>query len=202
VSVFYTLDKATGQASWFSDATVSDAWLDQFIPDPSRRALLTGFSSSALRLAQAAAQPVALPAPEAEIADDRIVQGVRTVTLRLSSARQAPGLVLLATPPLEVSAFSVEGRMLTDAATPALQPVRSNNPFRLGYLGFSDAPPEGIRCVFSITPGREWRLRVVDVSAGLPGSHRPRPSNLITSIAQWPYNESTLVGTDFTIPAR
>jgi hypothetical protein len=193
VSVFYTLDKATGQASWFSDATVPDPWLAQFIPDVGRRALVTGFSPSAFRLAQAAAPPVALPAPEAEITDDQVSNGARTLTLRLRSARQAPGVGFLAMPPIEVSAFSVEGRTLTSPVTPALQPDdRPNSPFRLGYLGFSDAPPEG----------KEWRLRIVDVSAGLPGSHRPRPPDLMPSVANWPYNESTLVGRDFTIPAR
>jgi hypothetical protein len=203
VGVFYALNKATGQASWFSDATVPDAWLAQFIPDVGRRAPLTGFASWAFPFAQAAAPPVSLPAPQAEITDDRISNGVRTVTLRLRSVRQAPGLLLVAMPWIDVSAFSVEGRPLPDFRAPSLQPDRSNrNLARLAYLGFSDAPPEGITCVFSVAPRNMWRLRIVDVSPGLPGSYRPRPPGLIPSIFSWPYNESTLVGDNFTIPPR
>jgi hypothetical protein len=202
VTVFYTLDKASGQAAWFSDASIPDAWLAQFIPDVGRRAYIAGFSASALRLAQGPASPILLPAPEAEITDDKVSNGVRTVTLRLRSVRQAAGLFLVSTPPVELNAFSVEGRALTSSGAPAFQPDRANSPFRLGFLGFSDAPPEGIHCVFSVSPKQTLRLRIVDVSPGLPGSHRPRPPELMPSIAGWPYNESTLVGNTFMIHAR
>ncbi len=202
VTVFYTLDKASGHSSWFSDATVPDPWLAQFIPDVGHRTFVAGFSPSTLRLAQADAPPVPLPAPESEITDDQISNGVRTVTLRLRSVRQAPGLFLVSAPAVEVSAFSVEGRSLVASGAPPLQSAASNSPFRLGFLGFSDAPPEGIRCVLSVSPKQTLRLRIVDVSPGLPGSHRPRPPALMPSVSGWPYNESTLVGTTLVIHAR
>jgi hypothetical protein len=198
VTVFYALDADSGRATWASDAITADPWIAQFIPDVRRRAPLPGFYSSVVALAQAPAPVLPLAAPEIEIENEGMVGGpdgyVRSLTLHIRSPRQAQGLLLSVTPRVAVRRFTVETR--------AFEPDRPGAAFPLGFFEFSGLPPEGIRCQIDLATRTALRLRVVDVSAGIPGTWQARPANVMRSIFFWPFNETTAVGRDFTIPAR
>jgi len=106
----------------------------------------------------------------------------------LRSARQAPGLVLIADPPLSVRGFTVNGRPLNG------DPASAN--FLIKYFVYRAAPPEGIQVQIDLAASTPVHLRVLDSSDGLPGTHQPRPPNVMRAIVYWPYNETTVVGRD------
>jgi hypothetical protein len=192
-AVCYALDSASGRALWFSDTLTSDPWIAQFIPENSPRAPLPGFLPFS-DVRQAAAPALALAAPEIEILDDKQLNGSRSLTLHVRSARQAPGLVLIADPPLSVRGFTVNGRPLNG------DPVSAN--FLIKYFVYRAAPPEGIQVQIDLAASTPVHLRVLDSSDGIPGTHQPRPPNVMRAIVYWPYNETTVVGRDFDAPAR
>jgi hypothetical protein len=103
-------------------------------------------------------------------------------------------VVLVADPAVRVRGLAVNGRPLNG------DPASATFPFR--YFTFREVPPEGIQLQFNLTRRTPLHLRVMDSSDGVPGTHQPRPANVMRSILYWPYNETTLVGRDFDIPAR
>ena len=185
-TVAYSLDSATGKAVWITDALTPDPWSAQFVNNGSGRGPLPSFIS-AKTVRQGFAPALPLPAPEIETVDDKAMGGVRSLTLRVRSPRQAQGLVIL------FNTDTVRGLSVNDHA-PGVKPAL---PIRL--FTFVGMPPEGIQLRLSLKPGGPLRLRVFDCSGGTPGTHQPRPANVMRSIAFWPYNETTLVGRDFEI---
>ena len=183
----YILDSERGKAAWITDALTPDPWSAQFVTDGGTGVRLPSFiSAETVRQGIAPASPLA--APEIEILEDKAAGGSRSLTLRVRSPRGAQSVVML------FDGDTVRGLSVNDHA-PDVQPAV---PLRL--FTFMGMPPEGIQLRLNLNRRGPLRMRVFDCSDGIPGTHQPRPANVMRSMAFWPYNETTLVGRDVAYP--
>lgn len=195
-SLFYGLDADRGEALWVSPDYKPDAWTAQFFDKNVGPFVPAAYFPSARRPFLKGDAPVAqLPPPRAELLDDQTRDGVRTLLVRVSSARQAPVISLHAGANTQVLEGSVNGRKLKQGDAP--RPGGAAAPWA---LDFHAPPPEGIELTLQVNPAQPVSFRVSDQSYGLPElpgmTIRPRPDHMIP--APLPYSDSTLVTKTYT----
>jgi hypothetical protein len=158
----YILNTDTGQAAWFSPGTQTDAWTEQFFfTQPGHSALGELFpiaQSSRFPVLQGEAPFIPLDAPQLEIVDDQTAGGVRTLQLRLRSARQASIIALDIEPRAAVYNAAIDGWQLD---TPESE-------LDLWSLTHHTVPPEGVELILQVKPSQTLRLQVYDNSRELP----------------------------------
>jgi hypothetical protein len=195
-SLFYGLDAGAGAAVWGSMDTGPDEWTARFLSDaPQRRPLPAFFSATAGNNYLQAPAPVApLAAPNAELLDDSTVGGVRTVRMHLTSPRGASVLTLFLDSKVEVLRAAVNGKLIEPSDTPALKSFKDT--WALRYYA---VPPEGIDLTADLRTSEPLKLRLVDMSYGLPrlegAPATDRPAGMIP--ASMPSNNSTFVSKSF-----
>lgn len=195
-SIFYGLDAGTGQAIWGSMDREPDKWTARFVSsEPRRQPLPAFFSAISDTLYLQAPAPVApLEAPRAELLADSAQGNVRTVRMRLSSPRRANVLTLYLDSKVEVLRATVNGNLIDVGNTPALKSFKDH-----WTLRFYAVPPEGVDVTAEIMTAEPLKVRLVDLSYGLPqmeGVAAPeRPADMIPA-SMYP-NNSTLVSKTF-----
>jgi hypothetical protein len=192
-TVGYAMEASTGKAAWYTDALTPDVWTDQFIPRESKRAWLPRYVPP-MFMRQGPAPAIAAEPPDVEIVSDRMLEKTRMVSLRIKSRRGAQGLIVWASPRVNVHGMAIDGH--------AFDRDGSAYTFPFELVMFRGLQSEGIELQLEFTDRRPVHLRVLDSSDGLPGEHKPRPADMMRSMVYWPYNESTLVEREFTVPGR
>jgi hypothetical protein len=202
-SVFYALNADTNQARWMSTDASLDEWTSQFIPAGAKReSLSTLFPWSSQVAWQAEAPAVALPAPSAEVLDDRTNGDVRSLRLRLISQRRAPLMLVYTDSSAEVLRAFVNGRAARSSTSGSggdadSQKVTKNS-LRLSYAA---PPPEGLEVLLEVRAASPLKLTVQDVSYELPEIHgpadKPRPAYMMPAPSSGTSN-TTFIGKTFT----
>jgi Peptidase family M28 len=198
-SVFYLLDSDTQRARWLSTDAAPDEWTSQFIPADAGRESLAGVFPWMRQQVRAAEAPAAqLPAPDVQVLEDRAEGDVRTLRLRLTSARRAPMLLFYVEPASDIRRASLDGQTLLDESpraeskTPraegetqraagdsshvagdssraAVGASRAESDARASLrVSFAAPPPEGLELLLETRAGARVRLTVEDLSYGLP----------------------------------
>jgi Peptidase family M28 len=171
-NLFYVLDADEARASWGSTDRSPDPWTRQALTSTPRRGpfleyLPTAPANSPLlpeTLLFHDAPTVALAPPEAVLLEQAVEGEGRWLRLRLRSARGAPILSVHADAATRVLAAQVEGR-----------PAGAGRPWGLCHWG---TPAEGIEVRLRIAGAGPVRLKVLDLSYGLPaGLAAPRPAS-------------------------
>jgi hypothetical protein len=195
-SIFYGLDADTGKAVWASVDQKTDEWTGQFLtPHPQSNRLNQFFPPAVTdNFLQAEAPAAALAAPTLDLLDDSTRNGVRTLRMHLSSPRQAPVMQIFIDSQTELVRASLNGKQMEEGNTPAV--ARSKNGWNMRYFA---VPPQGIEFVAELASSAPVKLRVVDVSYGLPvipnRTFAARPDDMIPSSA--PFTDTTLVSKSF-----
>jgi len=194
-SLFYGLDADSGQAFWASGDRRPDEWTGQFITAKAGRATLAEVFPLGRReylKEQAPAAP--LTAPQVELLSDSTNGNLRTLRMRVVSARQAPYISVYVEPEVEVLAATVNGQELKGLDTSAAK--KGEKEWALFYYGVL---PEGLELTFDLNTTKPVKFRVVDRSYGLPetltSSVKPRPGYLMPLVM--PNNGTTLVSKSF-----
>src|SRR5438270_557600 len=174
-SVFYLLDADAVRARFVSTDAAPDEWTSQFVPaGAGKESLAAVFPWMPQQARGAEAPAAALPAPDVQVLEDRAEGDVRTLRLRLASARRAPMLLFYVEPGADVRRASLDGRALLDEASRATGD--SKNGLR---VSFAAPPPEGLELLLETRAAAPVRLVVEDLSFGLPEVpgqlFRPRP---------------------------
>lgn len=190
-NVLYGLNADTNQATWAMFGPRGDAWTSQFIgADSTIGALPDFFPLTPLQIARAAAPGLPLAAPTASVLADSTAGAVRTLRLRISSARQATLIWVYAGAQTRVLSASVGGAPLGAAA-----------PWGLAYWA---PPPEGIELTLQVDAGQPAQLRLIDWTSGLPDlpgrTITPRTADMQPSPAMGlvQFSNATLVSKSFT----
>ncbi|HEX8089070.1 MAG TPA: hypothetical protein VF762_09475, partial [Blastocatellia bacterium] len=194
--VFYALDGDTGKAIWAGGGQRLDEWNSQFFSGPTERGPLTEFfplGSATYMKAQAPA--AALPAPDIIMLGNAASDGIRTLRLRVTSARQAPIISLQLDSDAEIRGATINGKQVLKAA--AAQATPQSKKWGVRYYGL---PKEGIDLTLEIAGDLPVKLVVVDQSYGLPdtrdAAYSPRPDYLMPQ--PHPLSDSVLVGKSYT----
>ncbi len=197
-SIFYHLNADTAQARWVSTDAALDSWTKQFISSENAKheVLADIFPWATQPSWQAGAPSVALVAPNVTALEDHTDGDVRTLRLRISSARQAPSLLMFTDPETEVLRAFVNNHEVT-RATPQTSSAAQRRTLRLSYA----APPvEGIELLLEVRAAKPLRLTVEDVSYELPQlpelSHAPRPVEMMPA-PSFRSSDTTLVSKTF-----
>ena len=184
-SLFYAVNANTGKAIWASLALRPDEWTSQILTSSERSSALdfVGQDMSVLS-AEAPALPAA--APDVKVVSDTTANGIRTLNLRISSARRAPCVIVSVNEETTVRAFVLDGKR------------HDQHPKDGWRMRLFAVPPEGINLVLEIEQQPNVVLRVTDFSPGLPdvpgAPFKPRPDHLMIS--------PELLTTDSSSPSR
>lgn len=195
--LFYSLNTEAGSAIWGSLDTKPDQWSAQFLAQDARRGAISDYIPSMYNGFISSAAPAAeLSAPEITLLDDQMKEnGVRTIRLRIKSARQAPILTVAMVSTTDVLQASINGKRDETGTAPPRAEGR-----RWG-LNYYSAPPEGIELALDVLASEPIKIRVQDESYGLPElpgqAFKPRPNGLIA--APLPYSDSTIVGKTYLL---
>lgn len=192
----YTLDADTGDATWLSAGTDTDAWTQQFFTDgrtSDRVAFSPGyFYDQEFDVIEAPAPPVDIPAPQLTVLEDTTTNGVRTLDLRIGSPRRAAMAHLDLDLPGALVAASVDGTPLE--VDPDIEvtefPIAAYNP-----------GSEGIEISISVNSSDPIHGSLADFTNGLPDldtmTYTERPDDLIA--APYDFRDPTVVRTTINI---
>lgn len=196
-SVRYVLDADTQRALWISSDRQLDSWTRQLLGGQVVTAQLREYLPDFLwNVHQGSAPSIALQPPKPRVISDvSSPDGTRTLTLEITSPRQAP----------VVEAHVRPARMLRAAI---LDGMTIQGPALLG--GFDDtavlrywqAPPEGFILTLITQPGVPITMRLADMNFELPhaaGLSIPeRPGDMAAAPFDSGLNEGTMVTARYT----
>jgi hypothetical protein len=194
--VLYGVNPEMNKAVWASGDQRPDAWTAQFLTKDARPGSLGDFIPARFNgFYNVPAPVVTLPAPTLTMLDDsKKENGVRVLRLHVDSPRRAPTLVLSLDSAADVLHTFVNGR--EDGANP---PPSRGGPRNWG-LEYYAAPEEGIDLTLELLADEPIKLKVMDVTYGLPEipgrTFTPRPGDAIP--APIPYSDSTVVTHSYT----
>ena len=197
--LFYALNADTGKSSWVSSDARANEWTSQFLTSPTEIGKLADFFPlSARSYTKSAAPSIEVLPPEVSVLDDRLENGVRSLLLRLRSARQAPYISIQLDSETKILGAAVNGKQFGSDNKTAGKDARER--WGLRYFG---APSNGIELLLRIAPGVPLKLRIVDQTYELPnvlvGPARPRPDYMMAPPFPYSlYSDSTLVSKSFS----
>jgi hypothetical protein len=188
--VFYGLNGDTGAAKWLSTDFQPDEWTSQFFSanyDGNVTAEFIPFYSVPVLTGDAPA--VQLAPPTLKITSDTNAGTVRTITMRIASARQAPSLVAFVSPGIEVEDALVNG---TSAIIENIGV--SEQGWGVRYYGL---PADGFDLTLKVPMDQQFELRLIDQSFKLPDvPFRPRPDYMQPGL--FSYSDTTIVSKLFS----
>lgn len=194
-SLFYGLDANAGTAIWGSFDDQPDEWTARFLSPSQKRPLPAFFSSTTTPYLHAAAPVAPLDVPNVELLDDKSNNGVRTLNLHLTSPRRANVMTFFLDSKVKVLRATVNGKLIDSDNTPALKSFTNN--WVLRYYG---PPAEGVYVNVEVTTSEPLKLRLLDVSYGLPqlpgAPATDRPDYMIP--AAMSSNHTTIISRSFT----
>jgi hypothetical protein len=197
-SVFYLLDADAGRARWVSMDARVDEWTSQFVGEgASRESVAHVFPWLRPHGWQREAPPLALPAPGVEVLEDRSAgDGVRSLLLRITSARGAPSLLAFTGPETVVRRAFVNRKPLIESGDDVPQGLR---------LSYAAPPAEGFELLLEIRDASPLRLVLEDISYELPGVPGPgldaRPPHMMPASSARA-SDTTIVRRVFRLDAR
>ncbi|MHB1134551.1 MAG: M28 family peptidase [Chloroflexota bacterium] len=191
-SVAYQLDADTGASTWVTVDRQANVWSAQFFPQGVARASTT-YPLLGLAAWSVPAPRLDLAAPRATVLADSVADGVRQLSLRLDSPRQASTLAVMAQASGEILAASLNGKPLDLGQ---FAPEERQEVF-FQYYGL---PATGVELALRVRSAEPLRLTLLDRSTGLPSipglAVQPRPQGFIAA-PDMP--DPTVVRQSFTI---
>lgn len=190
-NIFYGLNADTGEALWASADGAPDSWTSQFFPSGgARRQVADVFPVvDDGAFLTAAATPAPLPAPEVSLLEDARDGETRVLRLRVTSPRKAPLVAIYA---------GVDGELLgaTVNGVEAPAKTRGRGFWGVTYYAF---PEEGAEVMLRAKTSGQVRVRVNDLSYGLPAGLpvRPRPPHVMP--APFEFSDATVVSKYFKL---
>jgi Peptidase family M28 len=156
--IYYALNADSGKAIWASDLTQRDGRTAQFFTGNEEKGTLADFTyAGKSRQYTVNPAPVAqLPAPELSVLEKKEIDGVQTLRLRVTSARQAGSLSIYVDSNAQVLSASINNKQINDEL---------KDPWGVFIEGF---PKEGIELLLQLRTAEPLKIRLVDQSFGLP----------------------------------
>jgi hypothetical protein len=156
-NLFFVQDADAHTARWVSDDEALDAWTARFIGHDAKRTPVALLGPVPVPLWVHDAPALDVPGPQVTVVEDHVVDGLRRLTLDVTSPRGAARLVVRAED-VEVRESRVAG-----------QAYRARNPHRWGVEadGLGTTP---MRLQLAVPPGKAFAVRVRDIDFGLPAN--------------------------------
>jgi hypothetical protein len=179
-SLIYNFDVNTGETKWVTYDGGLDEWTSQFFPASVVQGLQTsaGSGPGQPRL-ETQAPRIELPKDDCTVLEDKVVDGVRTLRMRVGSPRRPRLLNMYVEPGTEVSSATINGRRYVyDPAPPGM-------PAGWGF-SYVNPSPDGLELVLETRSPGPLKMMLTSYTDGLPSvpniEIRPRPRNLVPAI--------------------
>ena len=168
--IFYALNTDTGKANWAGDLSQRDERNAQFFGGATEKGSLADFAygRKSREYTFSAALAAQLAAPQLSVVEDKTVDGVRTLKMRLMSPREAGLVAVYVDSVAQVLSASINNTSITD---------EPKNQWGVQIDGF---PKQGVELQMQVRASEPLKLRLVDQSYGLPALNAP------SAIAQTP----------------
>lgn len=186
-SLAYGLDAPSGKALWMTTDATPDPWVGAFLSSENGEPPSFALTGQGRVQRQAEAPGLPLAAPTAELLEDTSRDGVRTLRVRLASARKAPWLMALVTSEVVVLGATIDGQRVDEAGGFR---VSAEEPWGFAHMGL---PADGIELSLEIRGSGPVEIRVVDRSYALPAELLPSPRPKETVPAPFRFGDSTFV---------
>jgi Peptidase family M28 len=188
-SVFYAMNADAAKAVWASIDSSPDEWTSQFLSNNVQRGDMSDYLFSPMSSFLKSDAPIAaLPVPDVAVLDDVKADGARRLRVRVMSGRQAPIMSVYVNSNGETVRVVANGKETTR---------QLGNRYGLNFFG---VPPEGFDLTMETKTNEAIKIRVVDLSYGLPQipgmSYSPRPNYMAPLL--YVYNDSTVVSKSYT----
>jgi hypothetical protein len=156
--IYYALNVDTGKAIWASDLAQRDDRSSQFFTAATEKGNLGDFAYArkSKEYTVSAAPLAQLPIPELSVVDDKSVDGVRTLKMRLSSPRQAGMMFVYVDSDTEILSAAVNDKVVND---------EPRGQWGLQIDGF---PKQGVELRIQLKESQPLKIRLIDQSNGLP----------------------------------
>jgi hypothetical protein len=160
-TLIYSVNVDQNKAKWVSYDAAPDSWTSRILGPTARKqsdpAYTAGFEP---RVLSSDATPVPLSAPFVAITQNYVLDGEQTITLQITSTRDARSLVVRLPSNLKLTAAGWSGNV---------QPIHDNSPTNVPWsFRFYNAPPEGVSLEFRFPAHNPIRIWVADTTPGLP----------------------------------
>lgn len=196
-NLFYLMNADTGQAAWASSDGRVDEWTGQFFKantETGPLAELAGLSEDNYRHAPAPAVP--LPGADVRVTGDSTADGVRTLSLRVTSPNPGININVPNGAQVEVLGATVAGKRVENAGP---RPQGRGAP--VWAMQFWAPPAGGFDLTLQLRGQQPVSLRVTEQAYGLPQepgvSYQPRPDYIIPSYSR--YSNMSLISKSFTL---
>lgn len=194
-SVQYSLNVTKNEAVWASSSGARDEWTSQFLSESAERKLLPDhFPGLAIKFFVEKAPILELGSDDLSVLSDGTVNGVRTLTVKLSSTRNPRLFGVRVEPNVQVLSAVIDGKRLDYR-----DHEPRNDDAAAWELTYNALPREGITLTLELKATGPVNLTVMSSTDGLPGipgkSLKPRPDFLIPAS----YSDNTRVSRVFSL---
>jgi hypothetical protein len=171
-TLVYSVNAAENKAKWISYDAAPDGWTSHVLgPDVKRQSIPPYTAGMERPVLSSDATLVPLTAPFVALTQNYVLDGEQTVTLQITSTRNARSLVVRLPSELKLSAAGWNGNV---------QRINDNSQTSVPWVfRFYNAPPEGVSLEFRFPAQHPIRIWVADTTAGLPpvAPLSPRPAD-------------------------
>ena len=166
--IYYALNADNGKAVWASELTDHDERTAQLFNGAQEKGSLADFAygRKSRQYTLVSAPPAPLPAPEISVVEDKAIDGVRTLRMKVSSPRQAGTVSVYLDSNAEVLSSSLDNKPIND---------EPRNQWGVNIDGF---PRQGVELQLQVRTSEPLKIRVVDQSFGLPALNATPTSQL------------------------
>lgn len=188
-SVFYALNVDSGKAVWASFDRQPDEWTSQFFKGALEIGSISNYAPIEYdRFLKGDAPALELSPPSATVMNDVRSGDGRVLTLRITSTRQAPVMMIAVDQYAQILSAAINGKRVANA---------DKKSFLLHYFAL---PKEGLELTLETKRSEKIKMQVSDQSYGLPGpadiSLTLRPESVMP--APVPLTDVTLVTRSFS----
>ena len=185
-ALFYAIDVDQQQGFWVSSDITPDSWLDEFMGDEASAANLTRIMPGYEQEVMILESPVTeYKAASLTLEHDRLIDGVRTIGMRLQSPENASYINILLGDESGILSAEVNGFAVP---VPDSEEVASRHWWRWRWYGL---PQEGADIVLTLAAGQTQTVRIVEVVYGTPAGAPARPENSMPKPYTW--SDSTVI---------
>jgi hypothetical protein len=185
-SLFYVMNSDTGEAVWSSFDSQPDEWQSQFFNGAIEKGSLNEYAALGYNgYLKSRAQLIEALPPSVTKLEDLTRNDARHLHLRVASPRRAQALMLATDSDSRILASIINGKRVVNDA---------KDGWNMRYYA---VPEGGIDLILELQPSSPLKLRVSDLSYGLPDSLvvKPRPGHIMPS--PMPYSDTTIVSKSF-----
>ncbi|MCG8605308.1 M20/M25/M40 family metallo-hydrolase [bacterium] len=197
-TLFYAYDGNSGESFWVTTDANTDQWTGHYISSDNANANVSEILPTVSAPMLKTPGPVTtIDPPQLEILHESVEDARRKIALRLTSTRGAANMNIFIDPKARIEQATVN-----EIEVDSRDNIGSRALANWWHWRYYGVPDEGIEITLDLATTDEFKVKVVDLSPGLPNPEtplRPRYQNMMP--APYTFSDMTIASKTFLIPA-